>query len=166
MKRRAVLALLIAASAGVWSGRLSAHGLDIGILRRPPAVVLSSAYSGAEPLAYAAVKIYAPGNDGEEFQSGHADAAGRFAFVPDREGQWRAVVDDEMGHRKELTIAVDGAFMKAAKSGGPAGSSGLDHGGAPPSLWMRAAAGVAVIFGAAGILYGAGVRKSAGRERR
>ncbi len=137
-----------AAAAAVLAGSLAAHGLDIEVRRHAPAVVLKASYSGSEPVAFAAVKIYGPGTSPVAYQSGNADASGRFAFVPDREGEWRAVVDDELGHREELRIIIDGKFMEA----GVAGAGGSTRARLP--LWVRAAVGVALIFGASGFWYG------------
>lgn len=148
--------VLAAAAAAALAGSLAAHGLEIEVRRHAPAVILKASYSGAEPVAFAAVKIYAPGAPPVVFQSGNADAAGRFAFVPDREGEWRAVVDDELGHREERRIAVGREFIEA----GAVHAAGPAPGGLP--LWLRAAVGVAVIFGASGFFYGLKARRRAG----
>lgn len=156
MKDLLVRYVLLAAALAAPAGSLAAHGLEIEVRRHAPAVILKASYSGAEPVAFAAVKIYAPGAPPVVFQSGNADAAGRFAFVPDREGEWRAVVDDELGHREERLIAVGREFIEA----GAVHAAGPAPGGLP--LWLRAAVGVAVIFGASGFFYGLKARRRAG----
>lgn len=157
MKDRFLFHALAAVAVAALAGSLAAHGLDIEVRRHAPAVILKASYSGAEPVAFAAVKIYAPGAPPVVFQSGNADAAGRFAFVPDREGEWRAVVDDELGHREERRIAIGREFIEAGvvHAGEPA------RGGLP--LGVRAAVGVALIFGASGFFYGLKARRRAGQ---
>ncbi len=156
MRRRpAVLATLLIGAVFA-AGRVAAHGLDVEILPHAPAVVIRASYSGAEAAAYAAVKVFAPGNSRVEFQSGHADAAGRFAFLPDRDGEWRVVVDDELGHRQERRLAIGGKFLETGET--------LSTGRRPPPfpIWSRAFVGVAVIFGVSGFLYGFRARRRAG----
>lgn len=167
MRRRLLLAVSGSFAAALCAGSLAAHGLDIEVRLHPPAVVLRAIYSGAEAVAYASVKVHAPGAAAAEFQSGHADAAGRFAFVPDREGPWRVVVDDELGHREELRIVIDRSFVEAgARTSG--GSAAPGAAGAPemrPSrlpVWLGALVGLALIFGVSGFLYGFKARRPAG----
>jgi nickel transport protein len=157
MKIPPLICVLAAAAPAALAGSLAAHGLDIEVRRHAPAIVLKAAYSGSEPVAFAVVKIYAPGTSPVAYQSGNADASGRFAFVPDREGEWRAVVDDELGHREECRISVGLEFIEAgAVDPGEAASASLP-------LWVRAAVGLALIFGASGILYGLKARRRTGQ---
>jgi len=113
LTRRLLAVAGLVLAAGFGAAAASGHGLDVEVRLHSPAVVLRAAYSGAEAVAYAAVKIYAPGASTVEFQSGNADASGRFAFVPDHEGEWRAVVDDELGHREERLISIGRDFFAA-----------------------------------------------------
>jgi len=57
-------------------------------------------------MSYARVKISAPGAK-LTFQSGRTDRNGRFCFFPDTPGDWKVVVDDEMGHRLEVMVPVN-----------------------------------------------------------
>jgi len=164
--RLTVIAAALVAVFGAAS--LSGHGLEIEVRMTPPAVVVRAAYADAESAAYAAVKIYGPGETRAEYQIGNADASGRFAFIPDRAGDWRLVVDDELGHRRERTIPVDEDFLKAAArmsedpAAPPAGGGRIPSGSQPP-LAVRALVGVALILGAAGVLYGFKARRRAGK---
>ncbi len=157
MKNLLVRHALAAAAVAVLAASMAAHGLDIEVRRHAPLIVLKAAYSGSEPVAFAAVKIYAPGTSPAAYQSGNADASGRFAFVPDREGEWRAVVDDELGHREERLIPVSREFIEGGFE--PPGASAP----ARLPLWVRAAAGLALIFGASGVLYGIKARRRTGQ---
>jgi nickel transport protein len=155
MKNSLPIAAALAVAAGLSVRPLLAHGLDIEVRRHHPAVVLRAAYAGTEPAAYVSVEIFAPEKSDVKYQAGYSDAAGCFAFVPDREGDWRAVFDDELGHREEIIVPIDRAFLEAGVTpGSEAPSSRLP-------LWQRALAGVMLIFGISGFLYGFKLRRRA-----
>jgi hypothetical protein len=128
----------------VWTASLWAHDLQVRVQQAGPAVLAHTTYAGSEPAAGAAVLVYAPGKQETEYQSGRTDANGVFSFVPDREGEWRFVVDDGMGHRAETPIAVS------------ADAAGGLHGTAQPpmSMALKLITGLAIIVGATGFLYG------------
>lgn len=155
MRNGLSVAAALAVAAGLSVRPLLAHGLDIEVRRHHPAVVLRAAYAGTEPAAYVSVRIFAPEKPDVEYQTGHSDAVGCFAFVPDREGAWRAVFDDELGHRKEIIIPIDRAFLEAGVA--PGAGALVSH----LPLWQRALAGVMLIFGISGFLYGYKVRRRA-----
>ena len=69
-------------------------------------MVVTAQYDTGEPMSYAKVNISAPGAK-LTFQSGRTDRNGRFCFFPDGPGDWKVVVDDEMGHRLEVAVPVD-----------------------------------------------------------
>ncbi len=70
---------------------------------------LAVEYDGGYPMAYAEVRVYAPDDDTRPYTEGFTDAEGYFVFFPAREGPWRMIVDDGMGHRIETNIAPDSA---------------------------------------------------------
>lgn len=164
VRRRLPFAAVLTLAAGLGAGFLEAHGIDIEAGLHPPAVILRAAYSGAEAVAYAAVTIYGPGTPAVAFQSGNADAAGRFAFIPDREGEWRALFDDELGHREERRLIVGRDFFENG-AGSPATSFSRSIAGSPVSvpprlpLWLRALVGIALILGVSGFLFGFAARR-------
>jgi nickel transport protein len=130
-----VLIVLFAAAASL----LRAHELDIAATVTGSAVIVRSAYAGTDPVPFAKIQIFSP--DGQEFQSANTDKHGYFAFVPDAAGSWRVLVDDELGHKRELSVAFRG------------GSAPSDP--APQSSRMeRAILGIAVLFGVTGFWYG------------
>jgi nickel transport protein len=118
---------------------LAAHDLQVTWQRSGSAVIVENRYAGTEAAAYAAVEVFSPGDAKQEFQNGRTDALGRFSFVPDREGDWKYVVDDEIGHRVETTIPVGDASFRSSSVRSP---------------WLTLLAGLGVIVGVTGVLYG------------
>lgn len=71
------------------------------------AVVLDFRYSDGEAMAFAEVVVQAPGH-GPRTQTGRTDRNGRFAFVPDMDGEWSVRADDGTGHVLTATPAIAG----------------------------------------------------------
>lgn len=121
-----------------------AHELDVGVRMAPPAVVLLCTYGGTEPVPFAKVQIFSSADAKAEYQTGMTDKRGAFSFVPDAGGEWKVVIDDETGHRREVTVSVPAQFeagdARTVSSGG--------------SRWERALLGVALIVGITGFWYG------------
>lgn len=111
-----------------------AHALTGRQVVTPAPVVLEFSYSTGDRPAYEAVEVFSPDDGKVEYQNGRTDREGRFAFTPDKPGEWRVIVKDTMGHRVELPVQVtaidetagqrDGQRAEAA-SGGVAGSMGV-----------------------------------------
>ena len=109
-------------------------------------IVVSAMYDTGEAMDYAKVTILAP-DANLKFQSGRTDRNGRFCFFPDVSGNWKVVVDDEMGHRLEVNVTVDQAMVLRANP---------ENGNARPNVltrWEKAVMGVSIIFGISGILF-------------
>ncbi len=104
--------------------------------------VVTAEYDSGEPMSYARVKISAPAAK-LTFQSGRTDRNGRSCFFPDTPGEWKVVVDDEMGHRVEVPVTVNEAMK--LKTDEQAGSS--------LSKYEKALMGICIIFGISGILF-------------
>jgi len=85
--------------------------------------------------------VYAPGETKSEFQTGYTDTNGVFSFVPDRPGDWRFIVDDDTGHREDVDIPYTQSPHRTASA-------------ATVPLWQQLGAGLALIAGLAGVLYG------------
>jgi nickel transport protein len=105
-------------------------------------IVVSAEYDDAKPMSYARVKISAPGTK-LTFQSGRTDRNGRFCFFPDAPGDWNVVVDDEIGHRLEVPVAVDEA-MELKKDLRVESSL---------SKYEKAIMGICIIFGISGVIF-------------
>lgn len=86
------------------------HGVNVDMKWEMPSIVATCTYSGGQPVSGAEVKIFSPADSEKEFQAGRTDANGVFAFVPDTAGEWRFIVDDGMGHRKESTFLLPEGF--------------------------------------------------------
>ena len=133
---------------------LNAHGVrgDTG----RGGIAVTASYDTGEAMSYARTKIMAPGSK-LVFQSGRTDRNGRFCFFPDAQGDWRVVVDDEMGHRLALTVAV-GKGLEPEKKGGGGESS-------QPSLtrFEKILMGLSIIFGLSGIFFWWRGRRERGR---
>jgi len=125
-------------------GVIYAHGVrgrvDAG------GIVVTAQYDTGEPMSYAKVNISAPGAK-LSFQSGRTDRNGRFCFFPDGPGDWRVIVDDEMGHRLEVTVPVDETMeLQADQQPGESAVSSY-------SRYQKAIMGVSIIFGLFGIFF-------------
>lgn len=82
------------------------HGTGYRMLTEEETVQAEFYYSGGEPMAYAEILVFGPDDDAVEFQNGRTDRMGRFAFLPDRPGEWRMIVKDGRGHAVRATVAV------------------------------------------------------------
>lgn len=117
---------LIAASA-------SAHGVE-ALSVDGAARAVEIRYSTGEPMAYAEIKVYSPSSPDIEVIAGFADRNGRYAFLPDEEGDWRLEATDGMGHKAALIVSHTLGDKIAASIGGKS------------PLYMRALLGVSLIL--------------------
>lgn len=122
-----------------------AHDLEVTTQVVPPAVIVKSTYAGADPVPFAKVQVYSPG--GSEFQNANTDRRGTFSFVPDAVGAWRVVIDDELGHRRELKVNIASLDGEASRTQ-PA-----------TSRVERALLGLSLLMGFTGFWYGFRNRK-------
>ena len=141
----------------------SRHGIEVEFTMSTPAVVATCTYSGNEPAAGAECILFKPGSEDEEFQRGHTDANGVFSFIPDVAGEWKMIVDDGQGHRKETSLILTEAFFshETAMPGTVELLRSKNGGFASLPLWMKAVWGLSLIFGIAGIFYLVQAGKSA-----
>ena len=104
------------------------------------AVPLEFFYSTGEKMSYREAKVFSPNDKKFAVQSGRTDEQGRFAFIPDSEGEWRVIVQDEEGHRCEAKINITEEFLTDTKENYENNSpQGFE-------LFMRALLGVSLIF--------------------
>jgi len=109
-------------------------------------IVVTAQYDTGEAMSYAKVKISAPGTE-LTFQSGRTDRNGRFCFFPDAAGDWKVFVDDEMGHRLEVTVPVNETLtLQTNGQRGEAGQGSL-------SRYQKALIGISTLLGISGILF-------------
>ncbi len=122
---------------------LFAHDLTVSVRLNAPVVITRATYAGRDPASFVKVTIHAPSSTSNDYQSGNTDRNGYFSFVPAGPGNWRVVVDDELGHRKELTVSVPSPFE--ARDEAPVTGS---------STARQALLGLALIVGITGFFYG------------
>lgn len=87
-----------------FTSALLAHGVSYTTLRNGYGVKLS--YEDANPLDYADVQVFRPGESETEFQVGMTDENGVFMFNPDTAGMWIVKVSDGLGHGKIIQVPV------------------------------------------------------------
>ncbi len=135
---------LIATLAFLLPSSLFAHGVK-GLVKEG-GLVVTAQYDTGEAMSYSRVKISAP--DAKlPFQSGRTDRNGRFCFFPDTPGDWKVVVDDEMGHRLEVTVPVNEQLVREEDTqSAKAGQSAL-------SRYEKALMGISIIFGISGVFF-------------
>lgn len=150
LRHRALSSL--AALVGLLLPGLAAHELEASITLAAPVVVIRCAYGGSEPVVFAKVRVVTPDSPPLEFQTAVTDRRGHFSFVPEGPGDWRVIVDDEVGHRREMTINVPQSFQ----------SNGASF-TAPTSRLERALLGLSLLIGATGFLYGFKARRHPSR---
>ncbi len=125
-----------------------AHGVEYEI-RENKAAIIKISYDDGEPMSYAEVKIFSPYNAGIEYQNGRTDSNGCFAFIPDKPGEWKVVVNDGMGHgiSKKVTI-MEGLNVDIVNKGF--------------YRWQKLITGISIIFGLTGLIFYIRVRKTKG----
>jgi nickel transport protein len=125
------------------------HELEVKTQLAAPAVIVHATYAGTEPVPFAKIQIFSPADPSKEFQAANTDKRGYFSFVPEGSGSWKVVIDDELGHRKEIAIAVPDSFTNNTSESSNGGSRA-----------ERALLGIALIFGVTGVWYGYRSRRS------
>ncbi len=156
MTRSIILAALILFAFNI---TLMAHAIRFEVDKKSPAVIVQAGFSGTSPLVDAKVEIFAPGSD-KAYQTGRADQAGRFAFVPDEIGNWKVTFDDEMGHFDQINVGISEAFFNR-KEIAPViedTQNQRTHDSLP--VIYQIIFGLALIFGLTGLLYGMKARQS------
>ena len=111
-------------------------------------------YSTGELMSYLEAKVFSPSDERVAYQSGRTDEDGRFAFTPNKAGQWRVVVKDDEGHLAEATIDVTQEFLEG---GAPDGDSGAVVQAKPAvpegmDLYIRAGLGISILFNIAAFI--------------
>lgn len=125
-----------------------AHELDVAVQLSAPAAILHATYANSDPASFAKIQVFTPAK--QEFQAGNTDRRGYFGFVPEGPGEWHVIVDDEMGHRKDVAITVPDPFTNGTPT--PASPAG--------NRLERALLGIALLIGATGFWYGFKARRT------
>ncbi len=111
-KRRALggvgLIVLVLLAAVLLVSRVAAHGATIVTTsEQATVVVVAATYDSGEPMANAAVTVYAPDDPTTAWATATTDATGYYTFVPDtqRPGTWEVTVR-QAGHGGTIYVAV------------------------------------------------------------
>ena len=123
-----------------------AHALYAAHTWQGTVALVQFAYAGGEKPTYAKVEVYSPADSKVEFQNGRTDAQGRFAFMPDAQGQWRIIMADNLGHRVEHAVDVSAdptAQQAAGQNAGNAAAAAPGVGGF--SMPLRVLLGLSII---------------------
>lgn len=85
----------------------SAHGTAYRVIDGNATITAEFFYSDNEPMRYAEVLVFGPGDENVEYQNGRTDRMGRFAFFPQTPGTWRIEVNDGVGHAVHTRFEVN-----------------------------------------------------------
>ncbi len=102
-----------------------AHGAHIQA-RNAAAVEIQAAYDSGEPMAEAAVQVFAPDDPQTPVYTGLTDTAGRFVFVPTSPGTWEVSVR-QAGHGDIAAIPIEAAGLLASEFSNDAGLNWLQR---------------------------------------
>ena len=108
------------------------------------AVTLEFFYSTGEKMSYCEAKIFSPDDSKFAVQSLRTDEQGRLAFIPDKIGKWRVIVNDGQGHQCEAEINITEEFLKDKNT-----IMNVNKNNNSPvgfELFIRALLGVSLIF--------------------
>ncbi|WP_374281719.1 hypothetical protein [Desulfovibrio sp.] len=124
-----------------------AHALYAAHTWQGTLALVQFAYAGGEKPTYAKVEVYSPADSKVEFQNGRTDAQGRFAFMPDAQGQWRIIMADNMGHRVEhaVDVSADPTAQQAAGQNADNAASGATPGVGGFSIPLRILLGLSLL---------------------
>ena len=150
-----------------FAGSAFAHGVHVNYSEDFPFITIKASLSGDQPIKNAEVKIMHPAGD-QIFQSGTTDPSGRFVFIPEMPGVYDVSVDDGMGHRKRIELAIEGSFFDGEISDQETDarisieSEGTDHhhDHYHIPLLYKVIFGLSLIFGITGLWYGIRKHKS------
>lgn len=116
------------------------HELVIDVEMERPVVSLRASYGPGEPAKHVAVGASSSAAPARLAIAGETDESGAFTFTPPAEGEWLVRVDDGYGHIAMRTVVVNWATPATERS-------------EQSSLWVRAGAGLVLIFGLTGIVF-------------
>lgn len=128
-----------------------AHDLQTKTFQVDGLVVLEVSFEGTEKASFVSIEVIGPTDGspkGDAFQTGRTDAEGRFVFMPNRDGEWLIMIDDEMGHKAAEVVKINSSASgtssapDATGAAAPTGRSTTD----------RIIIGLSVIFGLTGLL--------------
>ncbi|MCF7826964.1 MAG: hypothetical protein K9N29_09970 [Candidatus Marinimicrobia bacterium] len=96
---------------------LLAHGVEYQELHWGVGILIT--YDNQDPMTFADVEIFRPGESEIEFQAGMTDENGVFMFKPDTTGSWTIKVSDGLGHGQVIQFPVDEVSLNTPETPGP-----------------------------------------------
>ena len=126
--------LLSFTASTAWS-----HGVVYEV-KEDRTTIIKVEYDDGEPMSYAEVEIFSPGDEKIEYQNGRTDKNGCFAFLPNEVGEWKVKVNDGMGHGVVTKVTVKEGMRIDI----------LHHGF---SRWQKLVVGVSAIWCLTGLIF-------------
>jgi len=100
----------------VWAN-LYAHGVVYQEVHQGAGILIT--YDNQDPMTFADVEIFRPGETAYEFQTGMTDENGVFMFKPDTTGSWTIKVSDGLGHGQVIELLVDDLSSNSPETSAP-----------------------------------------------
>jgi nickel transport protein len=151
--------LLISLLSMVSTGSVLAHGFSVDMAVNGKVVILKASYSSSQPLVDASVFIYSPNEPDNEWQKGRTDKTGHFAFLPDVQGEWTVVIDDQKGHKKTTTIVFTPDLPEKSETTEESFNKAHEPAGKGLNTSHKIVIGLALLIGITGLFYGLKVRQ-------
>ena len=122
--------------------------MRVKIEKTPAAVYIQAGYSEFEAASNISITIHTPAVDNNQHQNGQTDKNGVFLFLPDRAGLWKVILDDKMGHRKEVEIEISQLWIdkKYEQINIETSTPGLP-------IYYKIIIGISLFWGFTGLLY-------------
>jgi len=127
------------------------HGVRGKIISKT-GILAEAEYDDGEPMSYALVEVFSL-KENLPFQTGRTDRNGRFLFLPDTPGDWRVVVNDEMGHRIVLKTRIDKNIDKNINLNKNQDQTDKTGYAGFLSRYEKILTGIAIIFGMFGFFF-------------
>ena len=124
-----------------------AHGTDYRLIGTDTVVAAEFFYSDNTPMQYAEILVYSPKNEKAEYQNGRTDRNGRFAFLPETNGEWRIELNDGMGHAVHAAVTVNKINSESKNIGEISGKQQNDVSKKNGRLLGETPTGVKLLFG-------------------
>jgi nickel transport protein len=125
-----------------------AHGVNYTI-NQTNALVIKVEYDDGEPMSYAEVKIFSPNDQKIEYQKGRTDKKGRFAFLPEKGGEWKVVVGDGMWHGVVANVSPGNMNVLAGNT--PDAGSAVQSSGF--RKWQKMVMALSIVWGFIGLAF-------------
>lgn len=144
-----------------------AHGLRLSVTLGNDAITGQATYADGAPLANATVELQPQGERATDAAPARSrtDADGRFAFPsPRKPGEYRVVVDDGLGHRRETSLTLGAAWPQPAAQAPTAAPAVTIEDRYAHAGWPQWLSGLGYLLGVFGLASWWASRRSGGRR--